>query len=212
MLPRRLRIRRLLLLLCVVLTGGGPAGAASDTTLVGRVRVDIPGISLSNLLPIVVYLTPAEARKTDAAKFPVARIRQKDARFIPGFLAVAMGQTVEMPNDDIIFHNVFSFSRPNEFDLGLYAAGNSKTIAFAHAGVVRIYCSIHENMNGTIFVSPSPHFATVDAAGRFEVRGLPVGNYRLETWSEKIPATARNIPIGPGRNEIGPIRLIEAID
>ena len=71
-----------------------------------------------------------------------------------------------MPNDDVIFHNVFSYSTPNDFDLGLYPRGESRAKTFQYPGVVRIYCSIHESMNATIFVAPSIWHAVVGADGR----------------------------------------------
>jgi plastocyanin len=69
-------------------------------------------------------------------------MHQREARFAPPFLAIAAGQSVAMENDDAIYHNVFSFSKSNDFDLGLYPAGESRTVTFRYAGVVRTYCSI----------------------------------------------------------------------
>ena len=46
-----------------------------------------------------------------------------------------------MPNDDVIFHSVFSYSTPNDFDLGLYPRGESRgERRFQYPGVVRICC------------------------------------------------------------------------
>ena len=125
-------------------------------------------------------------------------IRQRGAAFEPRFLVVSTGQKVEMPNDDTIFHNVFSYSKPNDFDLGLYAAGQSNTIEFAHPGLVRIYCSIHEAMDGLIFVAPSRLFATPDAEGRYAIRDVPPGRYHVHVWSERLPAISIPIGVRPG--------------
>jgi plastocyanin len=186
-------MRLALALLVTALCGS----AASGAELRGRVVVDLPGLRLADAGPLVVYLEPADGAPAPAPP-PVsaAVIRQKNARFAPNFLAVARGQTIEMPNDDDIYHNVFSFSAPNEFDLGLYPAGKRRSIRFRFAGVVRIYCSIHEGMNGTIFVAPTPWFGVADADGRYVVPDLPPGRYRLRTWSEKLPALSRSVEIG----------------
>ena len=137
------------LLCCVAL----PA-AAQDASVAGRVTLAVEGVRLADLGQTVVYLAAEGAPAPAPAKR--ATIRQRNAYFAPDFLAIAVGQSVDMPNDDAIFHNVFSFSKPNDFDLGLYPAGESRHVTFEHAGVVKIYCSIHETMSGTIFVSPSP--------------------------------------------------------
>ena len=125
-------------------------------------------------------------------------IKQKDAAFTPAFLAIAAGETVVMPNDDVIFHNVFSYSTPNDFDLGLYPAGESRTVTFRHAGVVRTYCSIHESMSGTIFVAPSSYFAVAGTTGAFTLRDVPPGRYRLRTWNRRLPPASQLVDIGPG--------------
>lgn len=159
----------------------------------GRVTLDLPGTALADVGPVVVYVV----RDGAAPKPPAgdAAVRQKDARFVPAFLAVAAGQAVAMPNEDAIFHNVFSYSEPNDFDLGLYPAGETRKVTLAHAGVVKLYCSIHESMNGTIFVAPTPWFATVKSDGTFSIPGIPPGNHRLRTWNEKLPDTEQTIAV-----------------
>lgn len=119
------------------------------------------------------------------------------------------GQTVEMPNEDGIFHNVFSYSRPNDFDLGLYPSGESRQATLRHPGLVRLYCSIHESMNGAVYVAPSPWYALAGAGGRFEIRGAPPGRYRLRTWAERLPPTSQVVTLEEGAGlevsiEVGP--------
>ena len=177
-----------------VLAVAAAAGAESD--LRGRVLLDLPGKLLSDLGPIVVYVA-AEPGVTVAAPAAIPSLHQKNAAFLPGFLAIAAGQSVAMPNDDMIFHNVFSYSKPNDFDLGLYAAGESRTLAFKHPGVVKLYCSIHESMNGMIFVSPTPYFDVVDSGGHFALRGVPPGKHRIRTWNEKLPDTEQTTTVPP---------------
>lgn len=173
------------------------AGPAAAADLQGRLVVDLPGLTLAEAGRVVVYLDAPDGGITADAARAAATLRQRNARFAPPFLAVAVGQTVEMPNDDTIFHNVFSFSAPNDFDLGLYPAGHSRSVTFRHPGVVRIYCSIHESMTGAIFVSPTPWFTVTDEAGRFRLRGAPAGRWRLRTWSEKLPEIERTLELGP---------------
>ncbi len=168
-------------------------------SLEGQVRVGIDGLSLRDAGFVVVYLVDdgAGSRMTGEPP-PVAIVRQRGAAFTPRFLIVSTGQKVEMPNDDVIFHNVFSYSEPNDFDLGLYAAGRSKTIEFLHPGLVRIYCSIHESMDGLIFVAPSRLFAAPDAQGRYSIRDVPPGRYHAHVWSERLPEISIPVAVRPG--------------
>jgi plastocyanin len=199
MRTRRARGAQRLAALLAAVCALGAAGARAQTGSVrGVVTLDLPGASLANVRPIVVQLVPLDPAGSGPIPQRVPKIHQKNAKFAPGFMAVAAGQTVEMPNDDAIYHNVFSYSRPNDFDLGLYASGSSRSVTLKHPGLVKIYCSIHENMNGTIFVAASPHFDVVDPAGSFQIRDVPPGRYRLETWCEKLPDTSREISVVPG--------------
>lgn len=192
-------------LLAMLVLAGGAAHAQSraEGRVHGRVRFDLPGMQLADLGPIVVYLAEtggsAPAGATPATR--AASVHQKDARFAPAFLAIAAGQDVSMPNDDQIYHNVFSYSRPNEFDLGLYPAGASRSLTLRHPGVVKLYCSIHESMNGTLFVAPTPWFATAAADGSFALEGVPPGRHRLRTWNEKLPDTETAIEV-PARGDL----------
>jgi plastocyanin len=184
----------------ILLLAGALASPGWAGELRGRIRLALPGLTLPDVGPVVVYL---ESDKPIAAPAPPpAEIRQQNARFSPPFLAVSLGTDVAMPNDDAIYHNVFSFSTPNEFDLGLYPSGESRAVAFRHPGVVKIFCSIHEAMNGTVFVAPTPWFAVVDVDGRFAIRSVPRGKFRLRTWAEKLPPSETPVSIGAGTKTV----------
>ena len=62
----------------------------------------------------------------------------------------------------------------------------------------RIFCSIHEAMNGTLFVSPTPWFAVVADDGRFAIAGAPAGRFRLRTWAAKLPPSEQEVTLGSG--------------
>ena len=184
---------------------GLTAGAAGAQTgeLRGRVTLGVAGVPLAAVAPIVVYLEPLDGSQAGGGgPQRAARMRQHDARFAPSFLVVAAGTSVEMANDDAIYHNVFSYSRPNDFDLGLYPAGETRTLVLKHAGVVKLYCSIHESMNATIVVTPTRWFHVVDAKGGYAVTGIRPGRYRAVVWAERLPPTAKQIEIGAGQREV----------
>jgi plastocyanin len=114
----------------------------------------------------------------------VRAVVQKDKRFMPHVLAVPLGATVEFRNEDDFFHNVFSISKPNDFDLGLYKSGALREQVFSTPGPVHLLCNIHASMNGWLYVSDSPWFAQADATGRFTVKNVPPGQWEVEVWHE----------------------------
>lgn len=111
-------------------------------------------------------------------------VSQRNKTFIPRVLAVPVGSRVDFRNEDELFHNVFSLSRPNDFDTGLYRQGASYPQTFRKAGVVQILCNIHSSMVAYVYVVDSPYYAQADGTGAFAIKNVPPGEYELETWHE----------------------------
>lgn len=80
--------------------------------------------------------------------------------FVPHVLTVTVGTKVRFPNTDPIFHNIFSPSAPNDFDLGLYDTSAGKVQAFTHVGLVHVYCNVHRDMFGYVLVLDTPYFVS----------------------------------------------------
>lgn len=148
-----------------------PAGAASRTSAAPRTAARA-----------IVFAEPLDGA---APKHPGRfTLSQKGKAFSPRLLVVPVGSTVEFPNEDLIFHNVFSLSTPAPFDLGLYRAGASKSRLFAQPGLYRVFCNIHPQMTALIAVVATTHIATADANGAFTL-DLPAGRYRVTAVSER---------------------------
>jgi len=107
---------------------------------------------------------------------------QKDSHFDPELVVIPVGSTVQFPNSDPIFHNVFSLSKAQPFDLGFYPRGQIRTVKFSRPGVVQVYCHIHANMYAAIVVTESPWFAKPSTEGTFSFHDVPAGHYRLTAW------------------------------
>jgi plastocyanin len=84
---------------------------------------------------------------------------QRGGQFVPNFLVVVAGQTVEMPNDDQVAHNVYSVSKTKQFNLGYYAKGELKTVTFNQPGLVNVSCLIHSFMRARILVISSSSYS-----------------------------------------------------
>lgn len=123
---------------------------------------------------------------------------QEDLRFRPHVLAVLAGTTVQFPNSDPVAHNVFSISTPKRFNLGLYHRGHKPEIHFDSAGVVTLLCNVHLEMSAHIVVLDNPYFAVVDSSGRYEIPGVPNGEYILSCWRETAPALSQRVVVRSG--------------
>ena len=132
-------------------------------------------------VPAVAFIVgPVPGARAGAAERP--RLVQQDTAFRPALLVVPAGTTVEFPNRDPFFHNVFSYSPIKRFDLGRYPRGESRSVAFDRAGVAKVYCEIHQWMRAAVVVVESPFHAQVGADGRFTIAGVPPGRYKLAVW------------------------------
>ena len=116
--------------------------------------------------------------------------------FAPHVLAVTVGTQVRFPNDDPIFHNAFSPSTPNEFDLGIYDNGGGKIQGFSHPGLVHVYCNVHRDMFGYILVLDTPYFLKAKDDGSFDLEGLPVGPGELTVWNPRTAVWRQRITVG----------------
>src|SRR5690348_12740479 len=135
-------------------------------------------VDYAQLSEFVVYI---EGKLTNAPPFRAKTLQivtQRDAVFRPHVLPLVVGSTVEWPNKDDIFHNVFSMSDSNPFDLGLYKDPEVKKVTLQNPGRVDVFCSIHSKMNCVLLVLENPYFAVSDASGHYKIENIPAGVYR----------------------------------
>ena len=126
-------------------------------------------------------------------------IRQRNEAFTPRVVAVTIGSEVEFPNDDTIYHNVFSLSRARNFNLGRYPRGDTRRVRFDRPGVVKVFCDIHSHMSATVMVFDHPWFAMPDDGGRFELSAVPPGDRQITAWHERLGDTTLSLRVTSGR-------------
>lgn len=196
----------------VALSLAGWSAVASADQLSGKVEWK----TRANVAPAqaVVYAegldrAAAHASERAAAEAPrPASILHKNKTFVPHVIAVPAGSTVTFPNDDPIFHNAFSRSAPEPFDMGLYRSGDTRQRAFAAAGAYHVFCNIHPQMSAFLVVAPTPYVAVAapDGAWRLEV---PPGRYRVTVLSERAGAVSMEVTVS-GATTAGNLVLDES--
>ena len=136
----------------------------------------------------VLYVESLPVGATITPHGPTPQLAQRNQSFDPRVVVVAAGGTVDFPNFDPIYHNVFSVSPIKRFDLGKYPRGQSRSVVFPKPGLVNVFCDIHADMAAFILVVPNNGWVRPDAEGRFELSGLPPGHYKLHWWHPDFPA------------------------
>ena len=176
-----------------------PAAPTMHTSYFGRARElpVAPTIVRGALSDAVVWVetVPAGADGPVAHPDSLPVLAQQGKAFVPRVLAVAVGTTVDMPNYDPFYHNVFSLSPVKRFDLGKYPRGQSRRVTFEHPGLVNVYCDIHSSMAAYVLVLPHHVFVRPDARGAFALPPLPAGPYILRVWHPDFPALQREVVI-----------------
>ena len=150
----------------------------------------------TDLSSVIIYLDPvSQSNIPDEALKRSFKMSTKNKQFSPRALAIPVGAKVEFPNFDSIFHNIFSVSSPNQFDLGLYKGGASKTQSFQQPGVVKVFCNVHPQMSATIVVSASPYYTVANKTGAFMLGKIPNGSFQLRAYAEE-GQTVKKIDVG----------------
>jgi len=162
-----------------------------------------PAAAAYEPLSFVIYLDDFPLmRSAQLSEKPAARPRyvmdQKDLTFVPHVLPILAGSTVEFPNSDPVYHNVFSFSKIRTFDLGRYSTGRSKAITFNQPGLVKVYCDMHSQMNAFILVLTNPYFTLSDENGNYAIRDIPAGAHAVKAWFARLPEKTASVTIRPG--------------
>ena len=146
-------------------------------TVTARVRQGVTAATA------VVYAEPLDG-SAPVRPAPPAAIEQREKTFTPRVLAVPVG----------IFHNVFSLSSGNAFDLGLYPQRASKSRTLTTPGLVRVFCDVHPQMTAVVIAVPTPWVAVAGAGGTFRLE-LPACRYRLTALSERAAAVTAEVTV-----------------
>lgn len=174
-----------------------PPATAPPSGVYPARRVSRPASRQPEITNVVVFLKDIP-RQPDLP-LTHATIVQKDEAFVPRVVAITRGSTVDFPNADPFFHNVFSLSRGASFDLGRYPRGDTRSKRFTSPGLVKVYCHIHSHMTATIMVFDHPYFRIPSADGSFAIEDVPAGTHQLSAWHERIGESVSAVRVEAGR-------------
>ena len=160
-------------------------------TISGKVSVKNAGDNVD----VVVYIERQEGMQFEPPQDqPV--MDQQDLTFVPHVLPVPVGTTVQFKNSDAVTHNVFTPSPAGDmFNLGSWKGDQVKTHTFDKTGEVVLLCNLHPEMEGYIYVAPTPYFVQSDADGNYTIDGVPAGTYTVKVWSEHGNARPQSVTV-----------------
>ncbi len=179
-----------------VLFGMPSAVLAADVPGVGIVKgtITIDGKPATDAVVSIEDLSK-EQIKTAINKPAKKTIDQRGQKFIPTVVVIRVGETVDFPNNDKSWHNVYSKGGDNDFDLGLYPPGKTRSKKFDKPGVSRILCNAHPDMEAFIVVKDHPFFSSTDSRGNYEIKNVPLGKLRVEIYHPNLDVRSELVPL-----------------
>lgn len=185
-----------------------PSTAQATGAVAGQVTITRGRRLKKDRSNVVIFLRGVPDSTPTPPETPVV-IDQTDKTFHPHITVIPTGTTVDFPNNDRVFHNVFSVSRATTFDLGLYKAGSSKSVEFDRAGVIDIYCNIHPQMSAKVLVVDTEHYVVTGPDGAFTLPDVPPGVYPFMAWQADGESFEGTVEIEAGKTTQLAIQLKE---
>jgi plastocyanin len=148
-------------------------------------NVVVEGGDLAN---VFVYVKDGLGNRTfDVPKDPVV-LEQQGCKYHPHVLGVMAGQTVQIKNDDQTTHNIHPTPKDNrEWNESQPPSTPPLEKTFAREEIMLpVKCNQHPWMKMYVNVVKSPFFAVTDKSGKYEIKGLPPGDYTLAFVHEKL--------------------------
>ncbi|HVZ80599.1 MAG TPA: carboxypeptidase regulatory-like domain-containing protein [bacterium] len=128
------------------------------------------------------------------------QLDQHFLQFTTRVLPILKGTTVDFTNNDRVYHNVFTNSQDNKFDLGRRKNGDKASVTFKRAEVpVKVFCEIHNAMKAYILVLDNPYFTKCGPNQHFRIKDIPPGTYTLVAWHDLWEPVEQKVTIKRGK-------------
>jgi plastocyanin len=151
----------------------------------------------SKLANVFVYVKSGLGSRTfDVPSAPVT-IDQSGCKYHPHVLGVMAGQTLKIVNSDPTTHNIHPTPADNrEWNESQppQAAAIEKNFAREEI-MLPVKCNQHPWMKMYVNVVKSPFYAVTGPDGKFEIKGLPPGDYTLAFVQEKMGTQEQKITL-----------------
>ncbi len=151
------------------------------------------------LADVLVYVKSGAAGPFTAPTTPVV-LDQMGCSYHPHVVALQVGQPLTIRNSDDTLHNIHPRPTVNaEFNEAEARKGMEKTKTFDKAEPwITVGCDVHPWMRSYIAVLDNPYFAVSGEDGTFTIKGLPDGDYEIETIHEKLKTQTQKVTVKGG--------------
>jgi plastocyanin len=152
-------------------------------------------VSVNGAVPTEAYVY-LEGSRSVPSHPPTVEIKQQSRRFVPAVAVVPVGSHVLFPNQDTVFHSVFSNTPGDAFDVGTLKAGQTpQPVALLKPGHVEVFCNIHSKMRADVLVVPNSHWIKVRPDGTFQLHDVPTGKRHLVLWGPALKPVSQQVEV-----------------
>jgi plastocyanin len=161
-------------------------------------------VANGDLANVFVYVKDGLGDRTfDVPKDPVT-LDQQGCKYHPHVLGVMAGQTIDIKNDDQTTHNIHPTPKDNrEWNESQPPSSPALEKNFAREEIMLpVKCNQHPWMKMYINVVKSPFFAVTDASGKYQITGLPPGDYTIAFVQEKLGEQDQKVTVAAKENKM----------
>ncbi|HXM35671.1 MAG TPA: hypothetical protein VN920_10820 [Pyrinomonadaceae bacterium] len=172
---------------------------SQDPNCSGANTAETVVVSGGDLANVFVYVKDGLGNRTfDAPKDPVT-LNQAGCKYKPHVLGVMTGQNINIVNSDPTTHNIHPTPKDNrEWNESQAPKAAPLEKNFARQEVMLpVQCNQHPWMRMYISVVKSPFYAVTGSDGKYEIKGLPPGDYTIAFVHEKLGEQDQKVTLGP---------------
>ena len=179
---------------------------SQDANCKGPNKAENVVVSAGDLANVFVYVKEGLGNRTFEAPKEAVTLDQSGCRYHPHMMGVMVGQSIKIVNSDPTTHNIHPSPNPasgnrewNESQAP-QAAALEKTFGREEI-LLPVKCNQHPWMKMYISVVKTPFYAVSGPDGKYEIKGLPPGDYTLAFVHEKFGEKTEKVTLAAKDNK-----------
>ena len=154
-------------------------------------------VSDGHLANVFVYVKEGLGNRAFDVPKEAIKLDQSGCRYHPHVMGVVAGQTISIINSDPTTHNIHPTPKDNrEWNESQPPKAAALEKSFAREEIMLpVKCNQHPWMRMFVNVSKSPFFAVTGPDGKFEIKGLPPGDYTIAFVHEKFGEQTQKVTL-----------------
>ena len=172
---------------------------SQDSNCAGSNTAENIVVSGGHLENVFIYVKEGLGNRTFDVPKDAVTLTQSGCKYKPHVLGVMAGQTITIVNGDPTTHNIHPTPKDNrEWNESQAPQAPPLEKSFAREEILLpVKCNQHPWMRMFVNVVKSPFYAVSGPDGKFEIKGLPPGDYTIAFVHEKLGEQDQKVTLAP---------------